>query len=416
MTDVVTQPGTVALEPPSTVLNPQTVGQTSGGGSVSVSEPKEEAYKPQSIENVLEAESKRLKDEATEADKAVKEKAEKAATDAKEKVEEADKKADDDKATKARDEGGKFAKAQTEAPKSEPEKAAAEREAPVERASEGRKHADPPARFVQEAKEKWASTPFHVKAEIHRVSQEYEAEISRYKQSNERYEHIRQYDDIARSNGRELKDSLAKVVEVEDAMARNPIAGLDAVLREIGPRKADGSPFTLLEVAQHIAQNPQAYHSATSPVSQAVQSQPQAQQRNPEIEALRSEIHEMRTQAITPVIERFADSHPDFYSLEPQIAEVLKSGVIESIKGTGLSPEQKLAEAYRMVGGRSAPSHSDPGSLVENSQPEPAARPVNPAAGNKSVRGAPSDGSDTATEETETDLREMLRKEMRKLA
>ena len=419
MNDVVTQPGTVALEPPSTVLNPQTVGQTSGGGSVSVSEPKEEAYKPQSIENVLEAENKRLKDEATEADKAVKDKAEKAAIDAKAKVEEADKTAKpvDDKAAKARDEGGKFAKAaQPEAQQGEPEKAAAEREAPVERASEGRKHADPPARFVHEAREKWQSTPFPVKAEIHRVSQEYEAEITKYKQSSERYEHIRQYDDIARSNGRELKDSLAKVAEVEDAMARNPIAGLDAVLREIGPRKADGSPLTLLEVAQHIVQNPQAYHSATSQVSQAVHSQPQAQQRNPEIDALRSEIHEMRTQAITPVIERFADSHPDFYSLEPQIAEVLKSGVIESIKGTGLSPEQKLAEAYRMVGGRSAPSHSDPGGLPENSQPEPAARQINPAAGNKSVRGAPSDGSDTATEETETDLREMLRKEMRKLA
>jgi len=41
---------------------------------------------------------------------------------------------------------------------------------------------------------------------------------------------------------------------------------------------------------------------------------------------------------------------------------------------------------------------------------------VNPDAGKKSVRGAPSDGADTAADEPETDLREMLRKEYRKIA
>jgi len=88
--------------------------------------------------------------------------------------------------------------------------------------------------------------------------------------------------------------------------------------------------------------------------------------------------------------------------------------VVEQIYGSGLSIEQRLSEALRMAGGKT-PSRSEPEAPFVPAQAIPAA-PLNAEAGKKSVRGAPSDGSDTATEETETDLREMLRKEMRKLA
>lgn len=416
----VIQPGTVALEPPSTVLNPETVSQTSGGGTPNLSEPKDDGNKPQSIEQVLEAENKRLKDADTEAEKSAKDKADDAAKDAKAKADEAAKaeksdKKDEDKAAKARAEDGKFAKA--EEPKAEKgvsEKTATERVASDDRQSEGRKHAEPPARFLPEAREKWLNVPAPIRAEVHRISQEYEAEIERTKASVERYEPIRQYDELAKSNGRELKDSLAKVHQIEQAIARNPIAGLEAVLREIGPRKADGSPLTLVEVAHHIVKNPEVYEQAMRP--QMVQ-QPQPDQHvTKEIESLRAELQSMKAeQTIVPMITKFAEANPDYHALEPKIAEILGSGVIEKLYGNGLSPEQKLAEAYRMAGGTS-PSRSDtPQALPQHSDAEPA-RPVNPDAGKKSVRGAPSDGVDTATDETETDLREMLRKEMRKLA
>lgn len=411
----VVAPGTVAIEPPSTVLNPQTISNTSGGGQPSLSEPKTGEPKSQSIEDVLESESKRLKEADTDAEKSAKEKADTAAKDAKVKADEAKgEKKDEDKSAKARAEDGKFAKAEEpKADKGAPEKAATERSGTDDRQSEGRKHAEPPARFLPEARTKWANVPNEVKAEVHRVSQEYEVEIEKHKAATERYEPIRQFDELAKSNGRELKDSLAKVTEVEQAIARNPIAGLEAVLREIGPRKADGSPLTLIEVAHHIVNNPQAYHQAVQQ-----QSVPQAQQQaqpNREIEALRAEIQNMKAeQTIVPLITRFAEANPDYHALEPKIAEILGSGVIDKLYGTGLAPEQKLAEAYRMAGG--SPS-SQPVSQAEaaHSDAEPA-RPVNPDAGKKSVRGAPSDGADTATDEPETDIREMLRKELRKIA
>lgn len=411
----VVAPGTVAVEPPSTVLNPQTVTTVSGGGQPNLTEPKGEDTKPQSIEDVLESESKRLKEADAEAEKSAKEKAETAVKDAKAKADEAAKgdKKDEEKAAQAKDEKGRFAKAEEpKADKGAPEKAATERSGTDDRQSEGRKHAEPPARFLPEARTKWANVPNEVKAEIHRVSQEYEAEIQKHKAATERYEPIRQYDELAKSNGRELKDSLAKVTEVEQAIARNPIAGLEAVLREIGPRKADGSPLTLIEVAQHIVNNPQSYHQAIQAPVMPQQQQPQT---NHEIEALRAEIQNMKAeQTIVPLITRFAEANPDYHALEPKIAEILGSGVIEKLYGTGLSPEQKLAEAYRMAGGNPS-SQSLLQAQAAHSEAEPA-RPVNPDAGKKSVRGAPSDGDDPASEEPETDIREMLRKELRKLA
>lgn len=411
----VTQPGTVAIEQPSTVLNPHTVTQQSGGGMPSLSEPKTEDNKPQSIESVLEAESKRLKGEDAEGAKA---KAEDAAKDAKPKADdtakaEAEDKKEEAKQPKPRAEDGKFAKAEEEpkAEKGASEKTAAERVGSDERQSEGRKHAEPPARFLPEARTKWANVPNEVKAEVHRVSQEYETELQKHKTSSDRYETIRQFDETARQNGRELKDSLAKVVEVEQALARNPIAGLESILREVGPRKADGSPLTLMEVAQHVVNNPQAYQQATT---QPVQQAQQHPQRDPEIDALRAELNSMKAeQTIVPLITKFAGDNPDYYALEPKIAQILGSGVIEQLYGAGLSAEQKLAEAYRMAGGQPS-SRADTATVQTHSEPE-SARPVNPDAGKKSVRGAPSDGADTATDETETDLREMLRKEMRKI-
>src|SRR5690606_3199411 len=227
----VAPPGVVPVRSPSTVLNPDTVPEM-GAGRPDLTQDKPET--PKSIEDVLAEESKRLKGED---DGGAREKAEKAAESAKAKADEAkeaekaEKAAKPEKQERSRGEDGKFAKAETEQPgqadKRAAEKPATGQDGEKPRQSEGRGHSEPPARFLPEARQKWANVPNEVKAEIHRVSQEMEAEITKHRDASERYEAIRQFDEVARSNGRELKDSLAKVAQVEQALARNPIAGLD---------------------------------------------------------------------------------------------------------------------------------------------------------------------------------------------
>lgn len=404
------QPGTVALEPPSTVLNPETVSSTSGGGRPELSPASDEG----SIGSVLEAELARLKEaDAKPADVKTEPEAKKAEPDEK------GGKSDADKPDKARADDGKFAKAEkshdqqpkAEAEKGEPAKAA-EQAAPERRQSEGR-HPEPPARFLPEARDKWAPVPREIKAEVHRVVQEIEGENQQFRASHERYAQIKDFDDLARSNGRDLRDSLVRVNQIENALQQNPIAALNMVLAEAGPRKQDGSPLTIMDVAQYLVQNPGAFQQAAAAHPQVqAQAQPQT---NAEVEQLKAMVLEMQAQqTVVPVIEAFRQGHPDFDDLSPQIEEILTSGVIEKLYGTGLSPEQRLAQAYRMVGGRPPSSNPDPADPAADSQGEPS-RAAKAEAGTKSVRGAPADGLDTPTDDTETDLSEMLRKEARKL-
>ncbi|MGN6768269.1 MAG: hypothetical protein ACTHJQ_00275 [Rhizobiaceae bacterium] len=425
-TTTVEQPGTVAIEQPSTVLDPGTTNGASGAGKPDLREPAEK----QSIESVLDAELARMKEEDAKAEAETKEKAGKATEDAKAKVEEKEKTEakepkPEEKTAKARDESGKFTKADKvedqpadkAADKGAAEKPAAERSAPEDnRQSEGRKYAEPPARFLPEARTKWANVPDVVKAEFHRLSQEMETELDQSKAARERYEPIRQFDEIARSNGRELKDSLAKVVQIEQHIARDPIGAIDTILREIGPRKQDGSPVSLYEVAQVVMQRgPQALAPSI----------PQQQGSDPKVSILEREINSLKSQiataSVTPVIERFASQHTDYHTLEPQIAAVLKSGVIDQIYGPGLQPDQKLEQAYRMAGGTMSPSRSEPETGSAHSEVTTApSRDVGKQpsidAGTKSVRGAPANGADTAVEEATTDLTELLRKEYRRMS
>lgn len=405
------QPGTVAVGQPSTVLNPGADTVTSGGGRTEFREAE-----GKSIESVLDAELASIKAEAkAKADEAAGKVAEKAVDDDKDVKAKADAKAEEkpaDKADKVRSEDGKFTKAEKtdddqakQADKSAAEKPASGQEGNDRRQSEGRQHQEPPARFLPEARTKWANVPNEVKAEFHRVSREMETEIEQSKAVRERYEPIRQFDEIARSNGRELKESLAKVAQIEAHISRDPIGAIETILREIGPRKADGSPVSLYEVAQVVVQQgPNAIR----------QSAPQPQQESPQVQALAHQVNELKTQlqtaSVKPTIDAFASSHPDYYDLQPQIAAILKSGVVDQIYGTGLSPEQKLAEAYRMAGGNPS-SQSAPEPVPAHSEAKPA--PSNNA-GTRSIRGAPDDGHDPKVEEENQQLDDFFRKELRK--
>ena len=288
------------------------------------------------------------------------------------------------KVDKARAEDGKFAKAEVDAKadKGAPEVAASERAAPEERQSEGRKYSEPPARFLPEAREKWANVPANIKAEFHRVSQEMETETAKFRESHEAYEAIRQYDEMAKNSGTDLKTALQSYTSIENMLRSDPVRGVAEVLKNIG--------LTPQQYAQHVMQNPQAHQFTQAPAPQQAQ-----QQQNPDIEALRVKIEEMemarKTDAIMPEINSFYERneitpHSD---LEKKIASILESRVIDNLYGPGLSVEQKLSEALRMAGGR-APSQF----VQPEASPAPVQSQTRPVDldGQKSVRGAPNAG------------------------
>lgn len=241
--------------------------------------------------------------------------------------------------------------AKEDAPKDGAEKPEADKEAPKREAKpgEGEYMAPPKAFAVPEAREKWGNVPRSVRAEVHRVLEEASAATEQYK----RYDDLRPFDDLAKSNGRDLRESLIKLNQIENLLQANPIAGLNAILSEIGPRKQDGQPYSMMEVAQFIAQQgPQGYQQ----IVQNGQQVQQQQQGNAQVEALQARIAQMEADAVTrEIVEPFRAANPRYDELVDDIAFFLQSGKIPS----SLSPSEKLAVAYDMAARIKPASHVD---------------------------------------------------------
>ena len=389
----------------STTLEPNAPVGPSGGGAVTP--PAEEAPKePASLRDVIAEETKKdaepkepVKDDAEPADKADKdgkaegEKADKQDQDKPEAKAKAD--ADDVKPAKERDDTGKF-------------KAKAE---PVEDGSEAKDdkpgHYQPPKNFLPDSREKWTNVPRPVQRDIDNMAREHEAQVSQLRQATERYEAIKPYDELARSNGRDLRESLAKLSEIEDLMQANPYAGLNAILQEIGPKRPDGSAVTLFEVAQFITQQgPQKWQQIVGARPQAQNDQ--RQRVDPQVEALQRELAQVKTQQVTAsVIEPFKAAHPRYEELKSDIAMFLKSGRIPA----SLSPVDRLAAAYDMA------ERLNPPSVVAEPAPKPspdADGRVDTSSGSKSIKSAPGSSSPDLAPERGGSIRDLLADEMRR--
>lgn len=255
---------------------------------------------------------------------------------------------------------------------------------------EGEYMAPPKSFVVPEAREKWGNVPRSVRAEVHRVIEEASVANEQYK----RYDDIRPFDELAKSNGRDLRESLVRLNHIENLIQANPIAGLNAILSEIGPRKQDGQPFSMMEVAQFIAQQG---HQGYQQIVQSGQQAAQQQQGNQQIEALQNQIATMKAEAATKdIIEPFRAANPRYDELEDDIAFFLQSGRIPA----SLSPSERLATAYDMAARIKPASHVDQPQANDGLAPD--SRAASDLSGqHKSIKSSPGsvsdDTSDTAT-------------------
>ena len=279
-------------------------------------------------------------------------------------------------------------------------------------ADKGRQEIKAPDRLLPDAKEKWLNVPRSVQRDVDNIVRDYEQQIETHKQQAERYESIRPFDELARSNGRDLRESLVKLNHIENQFTTNPIAALNSILQEIGPRKADGTPISLLEVARHVVnQGEQGYQQT---IAQGRQQQ-QMTQRDSETERLRQENEALKSQQVVSEVEAriiapFRAQNPRYDELQGDIAFFLKSGRIPE----GLSHLDKLEAAYAMAE-RLNPS---PGSSRDQSNGlDHSDRVESDSSGRKSIRSSPGasspDGDDADTSDVKALIRSNLRKAIR---
>lgn len=387
MTDFATD--VVAAEPLSTVIDTHTDTGPSGGGIPKITEDKPEPSLRDTISAVVKEEG------------ATREKVEEPKEVKPDKAEAKPEMVADDKPKADRAPDGKFApKAKDDG---EPEPPAALPATEAEKA-DAKHYPEPPKNFLPDSKEMWRNVPRPVRRDIEIMAREHADAIERTKVHTERYESIRPFDEMARSNGRDLRESLARMNQVENALQRDPIFGLNEILKEIGPRKADGQPISLFEVASHIVnQGPQAYQQQMSRGQQA--EQPRV---DPNLERTQRELAETKAQLIAAqVIEPFKRDHPRYEELQEPIAGFLQSGMVSP----SLSPAERLEEAYVM-----AERLNPPSSLAAEPEPEPAPerRAADSLNGQKSIKSAPGAVSSDMEPERGGSIRELLEDEIRR--
>jgi len=400
-------------EPLSTTLDTEATPSASGGGMPSLTEPeatKPEA-KPETARESIQAALRETEDKALgEA-----EKAEQAAKDAKaEKV--ADKPAADGKEAKAEPEAKEPAKVAETPAKAAPEAGEADADATdAEKAGERTEarstRGEPPRNFLPDSREVWRNVPNVVKRDIETMARDHAAEIEHHRAASERYSQIRDFDELAKSNGRELRDSLTKLAQIEHQMKTSPLTALNSILMEVGPRKADGQPVSIREVAQFVMSQTDEGYQRLMQQGQPQQQQPQV---DPEVARLKQHVADLETRMVTAsIIQPFADKHPRYQEpqIQTDIAMFLKSDRISQ----SMSPSDRLAAAYEMAV-RINPASSSV-TIDHSADAMPERRADNDFGGSKSIKSSPGSVTETVEDQAKggETARESILAELRRL-
>lgn len=259
-----------------------------------------------------------------------------------------------------------------------------------------------PARLIPSAREKWANVPQEVKFEVTRILEETDREITQYREAKQFREELKDYEEMARSNGTTVKQALNNYVEIERKFSEDPAQGFRQLMQNMNmhPTQAIGAILrsvnaTPQQLAQMLTNSPEVFTALAPSPQRAPQhqyQQPQQTQENPEVVALRQQVEAMQARMIEEeYIKPFERDYPEYREHEAAIAEVLKSGIIEKVHGTGLSPRDRLEVALGMVAPHALMRASQTQEYVQDNS-VPSQRDITPAVdlrGQKSIKGAP---------------------------
>lgn len=287
-----------------------------------------------------------------------------------------------------RDETGKFA---AKDDKARPQDAAPPVK-PGEPAKPSYTADDPPTRFTETAKAKWAAADPEIRGETQRAIRELTQGYEKHKANSEAFESYRELEEIAKQSGKKGADVFREYYNMEQHLQKDLVGGLDNICQRLG--------VSLKYVAAHVLNQP---------------ADQNASKQDATIRELKAELAEIKSQvgnvtqtfqkqqetATQGEVEKFAaaEGHERFEELASDIAFFLKTRC-----------PGDLTEAYK---------------LAERLNPAPAKQP-DPAAssaavidlsaqtekGQKSINGSPSAGSSPAAQKPSSTIKDALRKAM----
>ncbi len=250
-------------------------------------------------------------------------------------------------------------------------------------------HKEPPSRFDDAAKAEWDALPENTRGAVHRMQRELEAGITKYKASADEFETVREYADMARQSGTDLKTALSRYVEMENELRRDPIAGLQAVVANLGLKGPSGQPATLRDIAAFVlGQKPDQVASRQEAAFAALRREnaEMKQALSGLSDHVRAQQADTAERAILGEWDAFRAANPNAGAMEAEIADFLTRYPASG----NITVRERLADALAWAEARfpeKTAAHTRVDDVAAQTRDRPA-RQFNPA-GAKSISGAP---------------------------
>lgn len=254
-----------------------------------------------------------------------------------------------------------------------------------------------PERFSNDAKAVWDTAPEPVKAEVDRMHREMTAGIEKHRAGAEKFETIRQFDEMAGKSGKQLKDVLGAYVGMEQLLRSNPLRGLEEVCSNIG--------VSLRQVAEIVlGQTPdQERNQSDQTIRELRQELASLKQ---QIGGVTSSMQQQQTRSIEDQVTAWAADKHHFELIAPHLAAELQAGAkdLDAAYEAVLQKHPAIAALAKPEAKPAAEPKPDASSAPA---PDLAAQTDK---GSKSIKGAPGPGSEPAKSRPSSSIKEALRR------
>jgi len=192
---------------------------------------------------------------------------------------------------------------------------------------------DPPPRMAEHAKRDWAAAPESVRGEIHRMHEEFGRAYNFYRADHEAFKPLRQFHQLAQSQGTTLDRALNNYVSMEQKLRTDLLGGLDLIVHNMGLQDPQtGRRLDLRDVAYTVlSQSPEQLQQMKQGNAQNAASQ-QIGALHQEINGLKGHLQQLHNerqfQYTRSQIDAFADDgrHPRFDELGDLIKNEIHLG------------------------------------------------------------------------------------------
>ena len=193
-------------------------------------------------------------------------------------------------------------------------------------------YGQPLARMSKQAKAEWDKTPESVRADMHRMHNEFGKAFLQYRGDHDAMNEIRPFAEMARQQGTSLKHALTNFTQMESKLRADPIGALDVIVNNLNLKTDDGQRISFHDLCWHVVnQTPEQRQLIQSRNAAAAQAQQlaQANQRIAQLENHQRQMQYREAYVHTRGgVDQYANSpaHPRFDELGDLIEQEVKLG------------------------------------------------------------------------------------------